>query len=563
MLAALYARVSTPHQEQEATIDSQIAALEAFASQHDYALRRELYFIDQAVSGSHLNRPALDRLRDAATEGLIQVVLCQNPDRLARKFSLQSVILDELRRVGVSVIFLTQPDAAQTPQAELLLSIQGVFAEYERALITERLRRGKLYRIRHGQIAIPVAPYGYRYLAVDTPGGSRWVINEQEAAVVRQVYLWYTQDPRLTIAGIVQRLTDLGAAAAPRGAHWQRSAVQAMLSQPAYSGSAVYNRTRVCSEAMGQPRQRGHGVRRAETHLIRPSEEWIMVPVPALISDDLYRQAQEKRVTQRHFASRNNRQHTYLLRGLLVCGVCGHTLVGRTARGRVSYACAYGGRRRSPDSPEHRCTIAGSCVEPLVWEAITALLRQPELISAAWMQQEDTQSLDQQEGDRLHQRAKALTRQWDRLLDLFQDGQIEKDALVRRKERLMQEQQSIEQRLQLMTLNARQEQAKEEMVEDFAAFCAVIERRLDEATPTVQQSVIRLLIDHIIVNEGEIVIRHIIPTDDLCRLRPGRRRIPSSLRRQESLYSKHTHTIARGSGPRRVATYRIVEAKTQ
>jgi len=172
--AALYARVSTLQQEQEATIESQVAALEAYARQHGYLLSPELYFLDQAVSGAQLARPALDRLRDLAAEGAFTVVLCLSPDRLARNYAHQWVLLDELQRAGVQVIFVNQPAVADSPQGQLLLGIQGLFAEYERAMITERLRRGKLYRIRHGQLVNPNPPYGYRYIPVSKPGGGRW-----------------------------------------------------------------------------------------------------------------------------------------------------------------------------------------------------------------------------------------------------------------------------------------------------------------------------------------------------------------------------------------------------
>jgi site-specific DNA recombinase len=156
--AALYARVSTPQQEQEATIESQIAALEAFASQESYQLDPDLYFLDQAVSGAQLDRPALNRLRDLAAERLFDAVLCYSPDRLARHYAHQWVLLDELRRVGIEVIFVNQPAAPEGPQGQLFLGIQGLFAEYERVQITERLRRGKLYLMRQVKLVSPNTP---------------------------------------------------------------------------------------------------------------------------------------------------------------------------------------------------------------------------------------------------------------------------------------------------------------------------------------------------------------------------------------------------------------------
>jgi site-specific DNA recombinase len=142
--AALYARVSTRRQEQEATIESQLDRLLSYARQHDYEIPPELQFIDQAVSGKHLARPGLDRLRDVAAIGALPTLLCLSPDRLARNLGAQQVVLDELGQAAVPMIFLDQPSLGDSPQAKLLLDIQGAFAEYERVLISDRMRRGRL-----------------------------------------------------------------------------------------------------------------------------------------------------------------------------------------------------------------------------------------------------------------------------------------------------------------------------------------------------------------------------------------------------------------------------------
>jgi len=238
-LAALYARVSTLQQEQEATIDSQVAAVESYAQAQGYRLSKELYFLDQSVSGAQLDRPALNRLRDLAPEGLFSVVVCLSPDRLARQYAHQWVLMNELQRVGVKVVFVNQPLIEENPHSQLLLGIQGLFAEYERALITERLRRGKLYQVRQGRLVNPVAPYGYRYIPVSEPGGGRWEVDPVEAQVVQQIYHWYTQETGVTIWDIVTRLNQMGPAAPPRGRAWQYSTVQSILKQVDYKGASL------------------------------------------------------------------------------------------------------------------------------------------------------------------------------------------------------------------------------------------------------------------------------------------------------------------------------------
>lgn len=521
-IAAVYGRVSTPQQEQEATIESQVAAIETYAEQQGYGLHASLYFLDQAVSGAQLARPQLDQLRDQASEQLFAVVLCLSPDRLARHYAHQWLLLDELQRVGVKVIFVNQPPIDESPQGQLLLGVQGLFAEYERALISERLRRGKLYRIRQGQLVSPVAPYGYCYIPVHESNGGRWAVNEGEARVVRQIYDWYVSQA-LTIHQLLQRLQDAGAQAPARGKRWQFSTVQAILKRRDYTGKAYYNQTQACHDGVGQPKRHGRGPKQAPVRVLRPSEEWIPVQVPPLISEEIWLQAQERLAMNHKFAQRNNHKHFYLLRSLLVCSHCGHSLVGRTALHSTTYACPYQSGKLDPTVASHRCAIDGTLIETLIWQAVSALLQNPTLLADAWQQPATSTAVLPDEQQSLLTRQRTLERQWQRILDLFQEEQIDKTEFAKRKQTIDHERQTIEQRLARFDRFEQQRSAKAQMLTDFTAFCQQINAALAEPTPQVRQDVIRLLIDHIIVSELEIIIKHILPTDDDCRLLPGRR----------------------------------------
>ena len=526
LIAAVYARVSTQRQEEEATIASQVAAIEAYVTSQGYILRKELYFLDEAVSGARLDRPALDRLRDLEAEGVYQVVVCLSPDRLARQYTYQVILLEEFRQAGIQVVFVNQPPVEDNPQSQLFFGIQGLFAEYERALIAERLRRGRLYCAQQGRMVGPQTPYGYRYVPKDPPNGGRWELHPQEAAVVCQIYAWYTQDEPVSIYAIAARLEATREQTPPRNAkRWYPSTVGNILKQVQYTGQAYYNRTRNAHDEVGQPKASGHGKRRCPGRTPRPSAEWIAIPVPSIISEELWQRAQERLSMNQKFAVRNNRRHVYLLRGLLVCATCGHTLIGRTSNGRVGYSCTYGYGHCAPDIPVHTCMIRGDVIEPLVWQALRDLLHNPKLIAQAWnvpSASEDA-TRDSGEEDRLRHRLKALDRQQERLLDLFQDEQIEKDAYLQRKHRLDQERLTIDQRMKQLSQQAYAEQAKEQMMSDFAQYCRQIEANLANPTPQIQREVIRLLIDHVVVGENEIVIKHIVPTDDDCRLQPRRK----------------------------------------
>ena len=150
-IAAIYARVSSEQQAEAATIASQVAALEERVAKDGLVLEPQMRFLDEGYSGATLIRPALERLRDMAVTGAMDRLYVHNPDRLARKYAYQVLLLDELSRCGVEVVFLNHR-LGETPEEDLLLQVQGMVAEYERAKILERSRRGKLHAARQGSV---------------------------------------------------------------------------------------------------------------------------------------------------------------------------------------------------------------------------------------------------------------------------------------------------------------------------------------------------------------------------------------------------------------------------
>jgi site-specific DNA recombinase len=504
--AALYARVSTRRQEQEATIESQLERLLSYARQHDYEIPPELQFIDQAVSGKHLARPGLDRLRDAAATGALPTLLCLSPDRLARNLGAQQVVLDELGQAAVTVIFLDQPSLGDSPQAKLLLDIQGAFAEYERVLISDRMRRGRLYHLRQGQGLPYPAPYGYHYQPAQGSQAAQWLLAPAEAAVVAQAFVWYTQE-RLSLGALAQRLNDRQVPG-PDGPVWHPSTLGRLLRQPAYRGLAYYNRRQVDASGLGERRRHGQGRLRFPRSTWRPVTEWIACAVPALVSDELWQAAQERLSMQTRFASRNS-QRTYRLRGLLVCSVCGHTLQGRTQRGVGAYSCIYGGSQRAPDVPPHTRWLRADVIEPLIWQALGDLLREPQRISAAWAALQTAPAVSTREAQRQH----LLQQQRQRLLDAYQAGLMTLDELIQRQNPLDLELQALQKRL---AENPPQPTTRISL----EMFTERIQHALAASDVATQQEVLRLLIERIVVSDDALTVEHIIPTISESRLHP-------------------------------------------
>jgi site-specific DNA recombinase len=230
---AIYARVSSEQPAEAQTIASQVAALRERVAAEGLAVPEAMQFLDDGYSGATLIRPALERLRDVIAAGAVDRLYVHSPDRLARKYAYQVVLVEEFRRAGVEVIFLNRA-LGQSPEDDLLLQVQGMIAEYERAKIIERHRRGKRHAAHVGAVnVLSGAPYGYRYVPKYEGGGqARYEIIPDEARVVRQVFTWVGGD-RLTIGEVCRRLTQAGERTRTGKPVWDRSVVWGILKNPA------------------------------------------------------------------------------------------------------------------------------------------------------------------------------------------------------------------------------------------------------------------------------------------------------------------------------------------
>jgi site-specific DNA recombinase len=234
---ALYARVSSAQQAEAGTIDSQLVAVRERIIADGGTVLPPLEFVDDGYGGRTFLRPGLERLRDLAYAGGIDQLYVLDPDRLARKYAYQVMLIDEFQRAGVEVIFLNHR-AGHTPEDELLLQVQGMMAEYERAKILERTRRGKRYAASRGAVSVlSGAPYGYRYVTKAEGGGqARYEIVADEAQVVGRVFAWVGRD-RATIEEVCRRLERAGALTRTGKTVWNRSTVWEMLKNPTYTGA--------------------------------------------------------------------------------------------------------------------------------------------------------------------------------------------------------------------------------------------------------------------------------------------------------------------------------------
>jgi site-specific DNA recombinase len=518
MEAAIYARVSTERQGREQTVDSQLDALRRWATAHGHELQDDHVYVDEGYSGARLDRPALDRLRDAAREGEFDVLGVYSPDRLARRYAYQVLLLEELRKAACDVEFIERP-ISDDPHDQLLLQIQGAIAEYERAVLAERFRRGKLQKARAGQWVGGLAPYGYRYVPRRDGVPGHPEIDEAEAAIVRMLYGWLI-DERMTVRQIIKRLA--AGPWRPRNGKrlWSNSVVHRVLSDPLYAGTAYANR--YAHVVPRKPRSAGPRAGLPTCRKPRPREEWIPIPVPAIIDAVTYQDASEQRARDSALSFRNNTRNDYLLRCLLTCRTCGFAMCGVTSsraggRRRHRYYICHGkdtlARDRACPCPQPRTRVEE--LDAAVWDHVKRLLDDPATLAAQFEErarQADALDADaSSSGQKCEALLRRLGREEQRLLDAYQAEAIDLDELQQRREQIRGRRLVLTvQRDQEQRLRSERQTAKAVWA-DLTAFCQRVRSRLDEATLAERQRILQLLIDRVIVGEDSVEIRHVIP----------------------------------------------------
>src|SRR5271165_3166200 len=244
MRVAAYARVSTTRQAQAQGIDQQLDRLRTAAAERGWELDDQHVYRDDGYSGARIGRPGPGRLRDHTALAELDLVLVTAPDRLARNYVHQVLLIDELAGHGCQVEFLDRPMSAD-PHDQFLLQIRGAVAEYERTLIAERMRRGRQAKLQAGTL-LPWTrpPFGYR-LDPERPRDAAAVrVEPGEAVLVAQLFDWYLQ-PQATVYQVAKRLTGLGVVTPTGKPRWIAASVRGILRNPAYTGRALTNRTQV------------------------------------------------------------------------------------------------------------------------------------------------------------------------------------------------------------------------------------------------------------------------------------------------------------------------------
>ena len=486
------------------------------SSSDGHSLDDELCFLDDGVSGSTLNRPALEQLRDTAYVGGFQKLYVHSPDRLARRYAYQVLVVDELAKHGVEIEFLNRAIGV-SPEEDLLLQMQGMFVEYERAKIMERSRRGKRHAATRGSVnVLSGAPYGYRYISKRDGGGiASYQINDEQAAVVRLIFEWVGRD-RISMGEVKRRLDAKQIPSPQSKSWWDRTTIWGILKNPAYKGSAAFGKTRTGPRRPQLRTQRSHSKTPRRTGSIYDTEttDQITIAVPALFSEELFAAVAEQLAENRQRGRERKRGARYLLQGLLECECCGYAYYGKkvsrsAAKGKVPYAyyrCIgtdayrFGGKRVCQNKQ-----IRTDKLDLAVWKDVCELLRNPKLLRKEYERRLSTPVSSSSEQS-LKKQISNAQQTVNRLIDAYSDGVVTRQEFDPRIERARQRLTHLETQLSELRTETREQATLREALACVDSFSENISSNLDAADWTTKREILRTLIARVVIEPDQIRI---------------------------------------------------------
>lgn len=441
--AAIYARVSKDEQAQRGySLPLQVKDCKAKAEELGVPLIEE--FIDDGYSGAFLDRPAMNQLRKRLNE--FQLVLCYDPDRLARNLTHQLIITEEIEKAGAKLEFINF-DWENTPEGRLFYSIRGAVSAYEREKIRERSMRGIKAKAEAGKVIKNNNAYGYTF----DPETSSYIIHEQEAKMIRNIFKWYTEE-EIGMLRIAERLHQQGFETRTGVTHWATSSVNNILKNEMYIGTAWAFKTS----------KKKVGPRKYET-VHRPPEDWVAIPVPPIIDKETWNKAQQQSKTNLTKSSRNT-HYEYLLRGLVHCPSCDATMQlthGKKNEPKYRYFCCPTGKQHNAKGlpPVPRCKIRNIpawLLEEMVWDELIAISKEPDILDSLIQKQQEpsdnTEIVEQIKA--LHMEQKKLNKAKDRVLKFMreellseEDAQQELKTIKTQSDSLLRSQRLLESKL--------------------------------------------------------------------------------------------------------------------
>lgn len=518
VIVGLYARVSSEQQAQAQTIESQLNALRERIKKDGCVLNPAYEYADNGYSGSTLVRPELEKLRDAVALGEVERIYVYAPDRLARKYAYQVMIVDEFERAGVELIFLNR-EIGQSPEDELLLQMQGMIAEYERAQMLERSRRGKRYKAQKGSVnVLSGAPFGYRYISVLEGGGeARYEVIEEQADIVQKIFHWVARE-RCSIGDVKNRLENDKVPSPTGKSWWDRTTIWGILKNPAYQGKAAFGKTRVGELRPRLRAQRGGSMqpRSGRSSYDTPSEEWLFISVPALISEECFSAVHSQLEENRQRARQGKRGAKYLLQGLLVCECCGYAYYGKSIspsarkgnpRNYAYYRCIgsdayrFGGQRLC-----YNKQVRTDRLEQMVWQEVCHLLENPQRLESEY--QNRLKAIHDKPGNNdlriLEKQISKIRQGISRLIDGYAEGYLDKAEAEPRIRRFKQRMHTLEEQVKEIRSQEQTRINLKLVIGQMEEFASKVKAGLERLDWHGQRELIRTLVKRVEVGKEKI-----------------------------------------------------------
>ena len=508
---AIYCRVSTALQEQEKTVESQLAELREICQKDRVQIIKE--YIDEGWSGGTLARPALDQLRDDVSKDIFEAVYIHSPDRLARKYAYQILVLEELKKKGIEVIFFNKP-VSDNPEDQLLLGVQGLIAEYEKAKILERTRRGRIHKAKQKGIVGTRPPYGYNYIKRTPDKEEHYEINKKEVEIVNLIFDLYIKFNSLS--RVVVELTLRNIKPSRGGEKWSRSTIRQILRNEAYIGTGYYGKYYGVESENGKKYKR----RVKNSSRLRNKKEWIPIKYPIVLEKDKFKLAQE--LLSKNYKPYIHSKHFYLLSGLVRCKYCVSTFTGE-AKGKTRTFCYYRCNNRHKRHP-----LPKTCDAPVVktkdldiavWNIVSKATMTPQIlinhISHLANKIGESKTILNNKKEELVRTKTKLLQKKDRLLEIYTEGTVDKEQFLEKMNVYNREEDKIKEEIEEIELKLTQIVDKPLIIKHIRTFCTLAKRKLRALTQEQKKEFLRYLIDEITLDskKREAKIIGYIPTE--------------------------------------------------
>ena len=512
MNAAIYARVSTAEQREEGTsLDTQRDQCLAKAAELGWTVPQENVVVEE-WTGKDLQRPGLQRLSDLAHSHQIQGIVIYTLDRLYRPENDGDEwrvfeVLQAFTEAGVEVAWVDPSIPSSGPLASIFTFLDAWRAGRERRAIVERTSRGRLEKARRGKvISSSAAPYGYRYDS-DT---SSLIVHEEEAKIVRLMFFMYTHE-NLSILKVADHLNRTGIAKPRGGNKWRSSGVGRILRNEVYVGTLWQNKWKAGSDRTGDKKTRT---------TLRPRSEWIKTDAPMIVPHDLFDPAQHRLEENLRFARRNTKRE-YLLSGLIKHS-CGSRMRARTNKGDTYYTCYRSEASKAPidDNGEpQRCSsrwVRGAQIERATWDTVTGLLRDPDRLvqEVKKLAQPDSESrqIIVEEMSRLKVKASKLPVEEGKLVEGYRKGLYADFMMREQMQSIKSEREAIQHRVGELEGRLSRIDRAQDYAWQAEAFARRISVGLDNMGFQERRELLRLVVDEIVYDDGDLTINTIIPT---------------------------------------------------